>query len=380
MGTEDAIFDSITEATGDNFEGTGDTSIEVNPGSTVNPQNGGDVTQRQPTQSNQPAHRTPQQQNPAIRGDQAKQAQPGQASPPPEGLHRDKAGRIVDRAGNIYDDRGQLLARSGTHRNHYEQLQRNKALNQELQREVMRLSQQAAGVDKTAINGLPVKYGLTDPREIEDALRVAQMFKKDPASAVRQMLSYVVSKGINLNQIVGGEGIPNIQAEAIQRMIDSRLGPMLKKTETETQTQEVMRQGNLMAQQFLSEHPEAEPHTTDIAALSQEIGKRAQAEGRSITAIEAALTALNQLRTFCDQHGLDFKRSIPEQVEELRANQGQAPTDGRQSSPRSRRQVPMPRGNSSAGGNPVERPQRDLPANASFSDIIKSTMSELGIQ
>ncbi len=260
-----------------------------------------------------------------------------------------------DSKGNLYDRNGNMLARAGSERRLFERNNRMKADLAEKDNRINFLTQQLQ--TNTGLSEEPRRLGLVAD-DMRIGLPIIAEFKKDPVSAVRNMLEMVMGMGHNLSDILGNSAKDAVEMKAIQRMLDDRLAPLQEaKQSAERQTRETQFQQQAVqeVERFFDKHENSRVHAQVIDNL---LGKR---EGMSPE------DAYYELKVFAAQNGLDFSKPLAPQMQ---ANVRATPGNRQQT-----RTVTRPMANGSGARRQTALPEAEsLEANASWSDIISRSL------
>ncbi len=260
-----------------------------------------------------------------------------------------------DSKGNLYDRNGNMLARAGSERRLFERNNRMKADLAEKDNRINFLTQQLQ--TNTGLSEEPRRLGLVAD-DMRIGLPIIAEFKKDPVSAVRNMLEMVMGMGHNLSDILGNSAKDAVEMKAIQRMLDERLAPLQEaKQSAEQQRRETgyQQQAVQEVERFFDKHENSRVHAQVIDNL---LGKR---EGMSPE------DAYYELKVFAAQNGLDFSKPLAPQMQ---ANVRATPGNRQQT-----RTVTRPMANGSGARRQTALPEAEsLEANASWSDIISRSL------
>lgn len=308
------------------------------------------------------------------------QQQPRKVADPKKGEEQRKT--RSDANGNLVDERGNIIARSGEARRLHSQVERLRATNNTLESRTVELARQLEQVN--FLNNLPKQYGLAN-EEVADGLQILASFKADPAKAARMVIERALAAGVSLHQIVNDDFIPNVTLDATRRLLDERLGPIAKERQEGQDVEAVRQQGIEAATRFLTDYPDAEINNEAVAIRMKSL--REEYRDRGIDNVDPYLLAeraWNDIVRFAEKNNLDPTQPLGPQIR-ARAQQTQTPTNGRKTNAQRgtqgqpvRQSRPMPNG-SNGGGEIVERKSRSNSADDSFDSIVRDAMAENGL-
>lgn len=268
-----------------------------------------------------------------------------------------------DAQGNIFDARGGLIAKQGGQR----------AIFHRLYPTIEAQERELAGLRQTVKN-------YTDANEIAKrenltldehgaALQMFASYKKDPIKTLQTLLTLAEQGGRDISSIRQGQGVgvADIRS-AVQEIVQEAIKPFSFLTEQQRERQEQQADYDAVTTEynaFLEDFPDARLHEGAIAAVMRD---------KHVNHREAYFA----VRAFAAENGLDWKKSLPEQIEaRVAQQQGRRPSgDGN-----NRRPLPHMNGRNRNDNAHVEDGAMDQ-ANASDSwdAIARRAMAKHGIQ
>jgi hypothetical protein len=161
-----------------------------------------------------------------------------------------------------------------------------------------------------------------------------------------------------MEQILGHDAVPAINANVIKQELDRRLGPMQKEHQDRQRQQQIEERAQEQMEVFVQQHPHAETHGVEISNLVAQHGLTPE-------------RAYFELRSWVERRGMDFSAPLKPQIDALarRGGGGQ-----RQSTPGDMRGVPSGNvrtqntSNGSRGDFKSTTPWRDI-ASAVFTEL-----------
>jgi hypothetical protein len=191
-----------------------------------------------------------------------------------------------------------------------------------------------------------------------EALQLRALAEKDPITAVRDVIARVLAAGATMEQILGHDAVPAINASVIKQELDRRLGPLEKQTQDRQRQAQIEERAQEQMENFVQHHPHAETHGVEISNLVAQHGLTPE-------------RAYFELRSWVERRGMDFTSPLRPQLEAYaRRGNGQR----RQSTPGDMRGVPA--GNvqthSTTNGS-----RGDFKSNAPWRDIAHAVFTEL---
>lgn len=345
-GIEDTIIGNIESATGE--------SLETDGGNTADPvDTGSDLEQNQAVQ----------QLNQRDSFDQAVDEQP-----------KDKPSKVETKK-PTKDEKPQRLKEQAPDKSHNQAnaerrlqstVDRLRDVSRNLEQQNQGLVQQLAQVK--ALNAIPQQFGLSND-EVLGGLEYVALLKQNPAQAAKKAIEVALARGANLRDIVNDEFVPNLTLNAVQQLIDQRLGPVARnlqqQQEVNSQEQQSIEQARTKTAQFLADYPDAEQHSEVVAAQIRKIMDDYRSRGMQIDPYIAAEMAWNGVREFAARNNLDLSQPLGPQW------QGRQQQPQRQQAPARR---PMPNG----GNAPVQSRSNVAKADDTTRSIVKQAMMEAG--
>lgn len=268
----------------------------------------------------------------------------------------------ADADGNLLDANGKIIATAGRERRIFEQNDRLKRHVSHLEQQVQQLQNNAQQIDQIA--GMPAQHGLS-PQDVNAGMRIMSEFKRDPMAVAKWALQETLALGYNLKQIVG-DGAGGIEMQAIAKMIDDRVGPVVQKTQQQTEQERARDVATQQYNAFMAKHDYADVHEDALAAMIKQNDQLTPE------------TAYWQLREYAARHQLDFTQPLGPQMQ-----QRQQPAPARhvsqpQPQPQQRPSAPMPAGVAPAAAPQTQNPFAD--PNSDWEDIIADSMRAAGMQ
>jgi hypothetical protein len=252
---------------------------------------------------------------------------------------------------DLLDAQGNVVARAGAERRHYETAQR---LRNETQQLTTRNRELTARLDALeGANTLGTQYGLSAD-ELTAGAQLMKSWKEDPAGTVKYMLTQAQAMGHNVAD--GGTDV-----RAIKSMIDEALAPIRGRYESEQQQEQTRQEAQQVYNNFMASYPDAAVHQNALAQLL---------DNEPSLSLEAAYF---KLKSAFAERGLDWNVNLETHLANSQRQQGQQeipPNRGGQ-------QQPLPSGSVNSGA--VTDTAEIASADASFDDIIKQSMSEAGM-
>lgn len=257
---------------------------------------------------------------------------------------------------------GRVVAKGGIERRVFEEGQRHSRENQTLKQQLQQATQQLQG--HTEVSRVANELALPPESQVV-ALRVMADFMRDPVKTLQMLVEEVKSKGYQIPFLEQGV-TPGMDLGAIQRMIDAKMAPITQRAQLEQQQQQERANAQRILDGFLSTHPDAESNLSTLAQMMQ-----AQT-GLSIH------DAYLKMVTWSVSNGLDHTQPLEQQIAALQNSQ-HSQQNNQVAPPVNRR--PLPNGRSAQGnGTQSVDTTRQFNENTSWSDIIRHSMEESGLQ
>jgi len=251
---------------------------------------------------------------------------------------------LVDRNGNV-------IAKGGAERRHFETAQREKARADQLTREVEIIQGQLNAIKSTG--SLGTQYSLS-PEELTTGAQLISAYKNDPVQAIQYMLTQAQANGYNVDSLMGGGGM---DPQAIKAMIENAVSPLLSEHRNKADTQEAENRAREIYDSFISKYPDAPVHEDALSRLLQ------QDPNLSVDA------AYFKLRSYYAERGLDWTKDLTT----LQAEISSRPVA-------SVMNTPQPPDGGSVNPNRVTDSARVADVSTSTDDIIRQAMDEAGIR
>ena len=253
---------------------------------------------------------------------------------------------------------GRVVASGGVPRRLYED-------NQRVTRENNALKQQVAGLGNALRQSNEViqeaaRLGVS-PQDQMVAVRVMSDFMRDPVRTLQALVEEVKSKGYQIPFLT--EGVtPGMDMNALGRMIDGKLQPFINERQQAQQMQQVRQRAEADLNAFLEENQEA---NSNLDVLSEML------QAQPGLPLQAAYTKMIR---WAHENGLDWTQPLKQQIVAMRQQQ---PTPQQHNTER-----PLP-GRRSVNTTTTQRVNgagQQFNENSSWADIIRSAMTESGVQ
>jgi hypothetical protein len=196
------------------------------------------------------------------------------------------------------------------------------------------------------------------PDEAVASYKLMAAWKADPAKVIQTLLTQARTAGINI------EGLGNgVDIAAIKSMISDATKPLREAKETEERAEQAERAAVEEYENFITEFPDATTHEEEIGALLQHNAKLSPREAYLLT------------RNYYYQQGLDWSLPL------AKANAAKAGNKQQQSSQQQQKPLPNSRGAAAenAGGNQNSQEVTQMAPDASWDDIIRTSMKDQGM-
>lgn len=293
---------------------------------------------------------------PAKEGGQ--QPQEGQQNAAKQQLRPLGDGVFADGKGNITDQNGRVIARSGVEARLYQTNRRQQAQLAERDRQIQTMTQQFQGLRSLAEG---IRSSGLDTESVSKAINFAKRVNSgDLLGVTKDVVAMALAAGYNVTDVLGKEVGDNIDMRGVRQMIDERLAPLTQREEALNQRAQADRQVRQAYDRFVAENDFAELHGAEIAKLCQQRGINPQA-------------AYNQLLQFASVNGLDFSRPLGPQIEELMSAPQRQQQNGN-----GRQQKPMPNGAATRSGG-VQVPVVQASADDDWNSIISEVQRTVGL-
>lgn len=286
------------------------------------------------------------------------QPQKGQQDAAKQQLRPLGDGVFADGKGNIVDDKGRVIARSGVEARLYQTNRRQQAQLADRDRQLQTLTQQFHGLRSLAEG---IRSSGLDTESVSKAINFAKRVNSgDLLGVTKDVVAMALAAGYNVTDVLGKEVGDNIDMRGVRQMIDERLAPITQREQALNQREQADRQVRQVYDRFVAENDFAELHGAEIAKLCQQRGVTPQ-------------VAYNQLLQFASVNGLDFSRPLGPQIEERMS----APPHQQQNG-NGRQQKPMPNGVATRSGG-VQVPVSQASADDDWNSIISEVQRTVGL-
>lgn len=314
---------------------------------------------QQPTQQNQ---NNGQQQQPANKQG-SQQNQQTQQIPAPSRKFGDSF--VSDQQGNIYNARGELIARPGAGHQLFRRLY---PYIEKAELEATGLRAKVENYERATSAAKEAGLSLD---EQSAALSLMVAYKKDPKAAINFLLQQASGRGIDTSDIVQGGGgvtesaIRNVLEEMLEKKLE-RFAPFIQQQQSQQEMQAAQQEALHQYHEFLEERPDAVMHQGAIASI-MEAGAKA---GKNFSMVEAYY----ELKTDALSRGLDWTKPLAPQYAALQnkgGNNRQPNGGGNQN----QRQLPDFGGRTNAGVTTHTPAVAD--ANDSWDSIIEGAVATI---
>ena len=261
---------------------------------------------------------------------------------------------VTGRKTVIDPNTGEVIANHGLQRRLFETSQKVERENQSLKNRVQGLEN--ALRQSTEVIQEAARLGVA-PQDQMIAIRVMSDFMRDPVRTLQALVEEVKSKGYPIPFL--NEGVSQgMDMNALSRMIDAKLAPMMQREQVTQQQQQARQQANRDLEVFLEENQEA---NSNLDVLSEML----QAQpGLPLT------VAYTKMIRWAHENGLDWTQPLKQQIVALRQQAAVPPQQEQRPLPgRSVNRQHAQRMNGAGAGTQFNE-------SASWSDIIRSAMDE----
>jgi hypothetical protein len=187
--------------------------------------------------------------------------------------------------------------------------------------------------------------------------KILRAFRQDPQKTIEFLLNQAQAQGKTIT--LGGGAAP-LTPDAIGKMIEQKLSPLLSDRAERQQQQQVNEEVEQAYNDFAQQYPEALMHEDVIATLMMQA--KAQT-GRNITPEAAWL----QVQLFATRNGLDLSKPLQAQFDAKNGSTGGMPRQ------------PLPNGRS-GNAKALNGATTSARASAKSGDIVRDAMREAGMQ
>lgn len=263
--------------------------------------------------------------------------------------NKGKKGQKADpsNTGDLFDDKGNIIARAGAERRIYEQAV---AKAKKYDTEVPTLQEKLKALEMAANYR---EFGL-DAASAVNAMKLFAAYTQDPAKTIKWLLTQAQAKGINIDL---GQGAGGLSPEAVKGMIDEATKPIRETADREKQEQEQKAAAQKEYNDFVERFPDAVTQEGALAVLLQR-NPSLSLDG-----------AYYQLKLAFKERGLDWNKPLGEQVKNLQPKNGKD------------RSKPMLSGRMATGADELDDAddQKLASADASYDDIIRNELKRAGL-
>ena len=259
---------------------------------------------------------------------------------------------------DLYGADGKLIAKAGRERRYYDSWNRAERNASELKQQVTNLNQQVETYRAATTQGQ--QLGLS-PNEQVIGMQMVAAWKKDPAAAIKAILTQAKAQGISVDL----EGMqPGVDADAILQRIRQEFAPVLNQAQAQTEMERVSQEAQRNYDAFMSEFPDAAVQQREIAAVMNAKGLNPR-------------EAYYAVRAWCVENGYDWTKPLGPQHAAKQQQAAGNTNQGRSTQPR------VPLTGRSVGGpvnNGVKVQRSPAGVNDSWDTIVKQTAQEFGIE
>jgi hypothetical protein len=198
------------------------------------------------------------------------------------------------------------------------------------------------------------------PQMAREALQLRAMAEQNPIMAIRDIIARVLATGATMEDILGNDAVPQINARVITNELDRRLGPVEQAARQRQRQEQIAETAQVQMEQFVQSHPYAETHGVEISNLVSSHGLTPE-------------RAYFELRSWVERRGLDFTSPLRPQLEAAMQRR-QAGGGRRQSTPGDMRGA-APNGGYTTSKSSNSR--GDFRSNTPWRDIASAVFTEL---
>lgn len=254
---------------------------------------------------------------------------------------------------------GQVVAKAGAERRHYEAAQRATREVQTARSELQRVQTELNAFREAA--SMPRELGLS-PDESTVGLQLAASWKANPVGVIQYLVEQAKAQGHNL------EGIGGItDVGAIKRMLEAELAPFRQQAQSVQQSTEAQTAAKAQLDDFVSAY--GQEALTNSEALSKLIDAAANS-GQHFNLEQA----YSRFAHWCQQNGYDPHQPIDPQIA------ARSQPAAQQSQPATRQSAPRPSGRAVAaptGVAPIDT-AAGVTGGESTRDLVRMSMREQG--
>jgi|TARA_Y100000310_G_scaffold263231_1_gene273295 hypothetical protein len=251
---------------------------------------------------------------------------------------------------DLIDRQGNIIAKGGPERRHYETAQRLKQENTTLTNRVTQLEGESKAI--AGAGNLGTQFNLT-PDELTTGAQIMAAFKENPADTVKYLLTQTQAAGHNIDGIGG-----TTDSAAIKQMLETALAPFVQERQDRLDTQNREQEALYTYNAFSAKYPDAAIHENSLARLIE--------TDNSLTPD----TAYFKLKAFYAEKGLDWNVPL-----ETYARAAQAQKNKRADETSDATQLP------SGGTDDANVTNTPIVADPSesYDNIIRESMKEAGV-
>jgi hypothetical protein len=243
---------------------------------------------------------------------------------------------------------GQVIAKGGNERRHYENFQKEKLRADNASRDLTAAQARLSAFETSG--GVGTQLGLS-PEQVTTGARLVKSWMDDPVATIKNLLTLAQSQGLNIEGIGQGTDV-----NAIKNMIAEHMKPFTDARQQNEQQTAARSEAQRTWESFTSTHADAPMHVDAIAHLLGE-DKNLSLDG-----------AYYKLQAFYREHQLDWNVPLQEHMrlaKEAKANG--AAGQRTQNVPTGRRVQ-----------SNVQNNETSMSATSSIDDIIRESMAEAG--
>jgi hypothetical protein len=202
------------------------------------------------------------------------------------------------------------------------------------------------------------------PTMAREALQLRAMAEQNPIMAIRDIIARVLATGATMEDILGNDAVPQINARVITNELDRRLGPVEQAARQRQRREQIAETAQVQMEQFVQQHPHAETHGVEISNLVSSHGLTPE-------------RAYFELRSWVERRGMDFTSPLKPQIEAAMQRQQRAGggSSGRRASTPGDMRGAAPNGGYTTSRNSDSR--GDFRSNTPWRDIASAVFTEL---
>lgn len=257
---------------------------------------------------------------------------------------------------DLVDGQGNVIAKAGAERRHYENLQKERQRSNDLNTENQTLKAQVQAYEQ--VNSIGKELNITN-EEVVSGAKIIAAYKADPIGTLNHLLTQAKASGYNIDELGGG----GIDMAAVKQMIAEQLSPVTQKVVDEQRQSELQAQAEKEYNSFMGTYPDAKVHESTISRLLQE---------QPNLSLEAAYY---KLQAFYHSRGFDWTKPL-NVIEEEAAKKTDATNSATNVQAQNRPVPPSGGGVNNASLTDTSDP---VGVDMSYEDIIRQSMGEAGI-